>query len=93
MLSFVLSFILRHLYYQATKNVSLITINVYTLEIRAPVCISLVTGPIFPSIPPPLIHTGAVELGLSQPDIDVIMDTTEPLREGMAVPGVWLIGF
>lgn len=59
----------------------------------APVCISLVTGPIFPSIPPPLIHTGAVELGLSQPDIDVIMDTTEPLRQRVAAPGVWLIGF
>lgn len=55
--------------------------------------LSLVTGAIFPAIPPPLIHARAVELGLPQPDVDVIMDTTEPLREGMAAPGVWLIGF
>lgn len=55
--------------------------------------LSLVTGAIFPAIPPPLIHARAVELGLPQPDIDVIMDATKPLREGMAAPSVWLIGF
>lgn len=59
----------------------------------APLCTSLVTGAIFPSILPPLIHTGAVELNLAQPDIDVIVDTTEPLRKSMAAPGVRLIGF
>lgn len=55
--------------------------------------LGLVTGAIFPAILPPLVHAGAVELGLPQPDVDVIMDTTEPLREGMAATGVWLIGF
>lgn len=55
--------------------------------------LSSVTGAIFPAIPPPLIHTGAVKLGLAQPDVDVIVDTTEPLRKSVAAPGVWLIGF
>lgn len=53
----------------------------------------LVTGTIFPAIPPPLVHTSAVELGLPQPDVDVVMNAAEPLRESMAAPGVWLIGF
>lgn len=52
-----------------------------------------VTGTVFPAVPPPLVHTRAVELGLPQPHVDVVMDTAEPLREGMAAPGVWLIAF
>ena len=64
-----------------------------TIEIWAPLGGVSVTGTIFPSIFPPLVHTGAVELRLAQPDVDVIMDTTEPLRKSMAAPGVWLIGF
>ena len=52
-----------------------------------------VTGAIFPSIFPPLIHTGAVELRLSQTDVDAIVNITEPLRESVATLGVRLIGF
>lgn len=52
-----------------------------------------VTGTIFPSIFPPLIHTGAVELRLAQLCIDVIMETTEPLGESVAAAGVRSIGF
>lgn len=55
--------------------------------------LSSVTGAVSPAVPPPLVHARAVELGLPQPDVDVIMDTTEPLGEGMAALGVWLIGF
>lgn len=52
-----------------------------------------VAGAILPSISPPLVHTGTVELRLAQSHIDVIMDTAEPLRQGMAAPRVRLIGF
>lgn len=52
-----------------------------------------ITGTIFPSIFPPLIHTGAVKLGLPQSDVDVIVEMTKPLGESMATPSVWLIVF
>lgn len=68
-------------------------IKICTVEILASRRTSLVTGAVFPSVLPPLIHAGAVELRLAQPDIDVVVDTTEPLRKSMATPGVRLIGF
>lgn len=52
-----------------------------------------VAGTIFPSVFPPLVDAGAVELGLSQPDVDAVVDVTEPLRERVATPGVRLVGF
>lgn len=55
--------------------------------------IKSVTGTILPSVFPPLIHSGAVELRLAESHVDVIVDTTEPLRQIMAAPRVRLIGF
>lgn len=52
-----------------------------------------ITGAVFPSVLPPLVHTGAVKLRLAQPDVDVIVNAAEPLRKGMSTPGVWLISF
>ena len=47
---------------------------------------------ILPAVSPTLVHAGTVKLGLAQPDIDIIMETTEPLREGLATTCIRLIG-
>lgn len=58
-----------------------------------PHCKYSVTGAIFPSILPPLIHTGAVKLRLAQAHVDLIMDPAEPLGESVATLGIRLVGF
>lgn len=52
-----------------------------------------VTGSVFPSILPSLIHTGAIELGLSQTNVGLIVNAAEPLGKSVAASGVRLIGF
>lgn len=64
----------------------------YMVSVSPHICRSI-TGTIFPSISPPLIHSGAVEFRLAETHVDAVMKATEPLRESVAAAGVWLTVF
>lgn len=52
----------------------------------------LVTGAVLPAISPSLVHKRAVELRLPQADVDLIMQTAEPLGERVAAARIRVVG-
>lgn len=51
-----------------------------------------VAGAILPAVFPSLVHKRAVELGLPQPDVYLVMKTAEPLGESVAAACIRMIG-